>query len=104
MLTYLNCKIVRNSLKKFVLKKIIIKKPNDLLINNKKFCGILQEVVYHEKKRFIVIGIGINISKYPEISNYETGSLSEFTRKRLNKNLIITNIKSNYENNYRKFC
>ena len=35
-LTYTCCKIVQKSLKKLINKKIIIKKPNDLLINKKK--------------------------------------------------------------------
>ena len=43
-ITKLNCEIIKkiNLLK--IKKKIKIKYPNDLLINNRKFCGILQEL------------------------------------------------------------
>ena len=38
----INANIIKKILKKYTKKKIIIKKPNDLLIENKKICGILQ--------------------------------------------------------------
>ena len=58
-LTSISCKLVKNSLFKLLNKKIIIKKPNDLLINKKKICGILQETVFFKNKKFAVIGIGV---------------------------------------------
>ena len=47
------------------LKNINVKSPNDLLIKRKKFCGILQETLIHEGKKFMIVGIGINIKKAP---------------------------------------
>lgn len=39
--------------------------PNDVLINSKKFCGILLE--RDMQKEFLSIGVGINIDSYPEL-------------------------------------
>ena len=47
-LTSISCKIVQKSLFKLV-KKIQIKKPNDILIDKKKF------VEYYKKRCFIII-------------------------------------------------
>lgn len=38
--------------------------PNDVLINSKKFCGILLE--RDMQKEFLSIGVGINVDSYPE--------------------------------------
>ena len=74
-----------------------IKWPNDILINGKKVCGILIESgVNREKKRFVIIGIGLNVSlksnDYPEIAEIATGLESELgsnvSRDELLKRLI----------------
>ncbi len=41
-----------------------IKWPNDILINGKKVCGILNEGIIIEKKSLYVMGIGINVKKH----------------------------------------
>ncbi len=44
--------------------KPLIKWPNDVLLNGRKFCGILAEMVWvGEEPESIVLGIGLNISK-----------------------------------------
>ena len=45
----LNPLILKKLLSRYTNLKIKIKKPNDLLINNKKVCGILQETYKIEK-------------------------------------------------------
>ncbi len=44
-LTKINCLLVKKILIKYCKKKIIFKKPNDLLIHKKKVSGILQEII-----------------------------------------------------------
>jgi BirA family biotin operon repressor/biotin-[acetyl-CoA-carboxylase] ligase len=39
-----------------------IKWPNDILVNEKKLCGILAETVETPKGRAVVVGIGINLT------------------------------------------
>ncbi len=97
-LTITSCKIVKKSLFKILKIKITIKKPNDLLINNKKVCGILQEILFYERNKFAIIGIGVNIHTSPNIYNYPTTYLNFFTKKKINKTKVFEEIKKNFEN------
>ena len=45
-ITKLNCLLIKKLISKYTSKKIFYKKPNDLLIENKKICGILQEIIF----------------------------------------------------------
>ena len=96
-LTSISCKIVKKSLLKLLNKKITIKKPNDLLINKKKVCGILQETVFFKNKKFAIIGIGINIDRSPAIGNYPTTYLNFFSKKKITSFKIYNEIKKNFE-------
>ena len=50
-----------------------IKKPNDIMLNGKKVCGVLTEISYP----YAIIGVGINLLKSPiEIS---TNIMDEFS-------------------------
>ncbi|MDR0948109.1 MAG: biotin--[acetyl-CoA-carboxylase] ligase [Lachnospiraceae bacterium] len=42
-----------------------IKWPNDILLNRRKVCGILLELITHENQmQYIIVGIGINLRKW----------------------------------------
>jgi BirA family biotin operon repressor/biotin-[acetyl-CoA-carboxylase] ligase len=49
----------------------MIKWPNDLLVNNKKICGILAELMLNEKAiEYVILGIGVNTNlKYNDLPN-----------------------------------
>ena len=79
----INAKIVKKILNKYTKKIIKIKKPNDLLIDGKKICGILQEVIDYKKKKYLINGIGINT----KINS----------NKKINNKIIIDKIKKNYD-------
>lgn len=84
----------------------MIKWPNDILVNNKKICGILTEMKAEQDRiHFIVIGIGINVNtpcrllpkgasslKDEMRPRAKSGSISriEFTRK------LLENLESEY--------
>ena len=89
--------IIKNILVKYTKLEIKIKWPNDLLINSKKVCGILQEFVTINKKNFLIIGIGINTIKSPNNSNFKSISLLECSNKSINNYKILKNIRKNYE-------
>ena len=103
-ITILNCKIIKKSLMQYIKKKITIKPPNDLLINKKKICGILQEIKYNNEEKFIVIGIGINLIKNPTIKNYPTTNIFEETGLKVKKYNLIKNIEKNYIKNLKLFA
>ena len=96
-ITKINCLLVRKLLSIYYKKKIIFKKPNDLLINKKKICGILQEKISKLNKRYLIVGIGINLIKNPNLKNYPTTNLSELLNKKIFKNKIEKQIKKIFE-------
>ena len=60
-LTKANCLLIRKILSRYYKNKISIRLPNDLLINKKKICGILQETLIKANMKYFVIGVGINL-------------------------------------------
>ena len=103
-LTNLNCLLVKKLLRIYYKGKITFKKPNDLLINKKKICGILQETLTKFDKRYLVVGIGINLIKNPFIENYPTDNLFNLTNKKLSKKKIEKEIKKIFELKLSNFC
>ena len=98
-LTKKNCQIIKKAISKFLNMKITIKAPNDLLIKNQKFCGILQETCFNENSKFLIVGIGVNIVGSPKINNYPTTYLNKYTKKRVDKLLVFRSIKQMFEKN-----
>ena len=103
-LTKINCLLVKKLLSLYCKNKIIFKKPNDLLIDRKKICGILQETLTKLNKKYLIVGIGINLIKSPYIKNYPTISLLDLTKKKISKSKIENEIKKIFEFKLRKFC
>ena len=95
--TKLNAYLFKKILSKFIMKKIKIKWPNDLLIEQKKVCGILQEIIDHKKKKFMIVGVGINTLNSPINVGLKTTSLSNYSKKKVDNNKILKDIKKTYE-------
>ena len=95
--TKLNCLLVKKLLTSYYRNKIIFKKPNDLLINKKKICGILQETLIKLNKKYLIVGIGINLIKSPLIRNYPTTNLYELLDKKVSKRQIVNELKKIFE-------
>ena len=95
--TKINCLLVKKLLSFYIKKKIILKKPNDFLINRKKICGILQETLIKLDKKFLIVGIGINLIKSPYIRNYPTTNLSEIVNKNFKKKEIENKLRKIFE-------
>jgi|TARA_B110000259_G_scaffold166920_1_gene194856 BirA family biotin operon repressor/biotin-[acetyl-CoA-carboxylase] ligase len=90
----INAKIIKKILSKYTKKIIKIKKPNDLLVDGKKICGILQEVIDHKKEKYLITGIGIN-TKIATSNKYT--SLKKNSNKKINNKIIINAIKKHYD-------
>ena len=96
-LTKVNCFLVKKLLLNFYKGKIIIKKPNDLLIKKMKISGILQEILIKSGEKFIVIGVGINLIKSPTIKDYLTTNLFDLTGIKITRNNAALKLKKIYE-------
>ena len=79
-------------------KKISFKWPNDIFVNEKKICGILQEVITVENKNFLIIGIGINVLSNPKIdTKYKTTSILKESNKKPQIELLVKKMALSYE-------
>ena len=67
------------------------------MIQKKKICGILQEVLKIGKKNFLIIGIGINTNFNPQTKQFSSTSLKGITKKKINNKKLLENIKKEYE-------
>ena len=101
-LTKINCLMVKKCISKYYKKKIYFKNPNDLIIQKKKICGILQEKVNKFNNTYLIVGIGINLIKSPLIKRYPTIHLSKLTNKHISKKKFEIELKNIFEKNLNK--
>ena len=102
-LTKVNCFLIKKLLSKYYKNNILIKPPNDLLVNKKKICGILQESIKKDNTNYFVVGIGINLIKSPNLIKYPTTDILQLTKINVNKKKIILELLSLYENFFNQF-
>ena len=67
------------------------------LQKKKKICGILQETIMFKSRKFIIIGIGVNIKDSPKNLKYDTSFINEHTNKKISRILVYNTIKRNFE-------
>jgi len=95
------CKAIRN----ITGLNAQIKWPNDIIINSKKVCGILTEMVTEEQRiNYVVNGIGINVNTrefQEDIKNIATSLYIE-TGKIHSRKLLIQQILTIFEEYYEK--
>ena len=79
-------------------KNITLKYPNDVLVNEKKICGILQELINLDNRKFLIVGIGVNIATNPNINKkYLATNILTETNKNPKIREIIDLIVFSYE-------
>lgn len=78
-------------------KKTLFKLPNDIYVNRKKISGILQEVIVKESKKYLIVGIGINLSSNPKIKNFPCTNIYKESRKKPKVTEIVDLIIKKYE-------
>lgn len=82
-----------------------IKWPNDILINEKKVCGILTEMSAElDIINWVVVGIGINVNinhrEFPENIQENTISLKETSRKEISRVKLAQTFLQEFEKYY----
>jgi len=101
-ISYITLKAIKEIFPEYIHNKFSLKWPNDLLLNGKKFSGILSEVLnINEKIKKFIIGVGINVNQ-KEFSNTivnkatslrsETGIIFEL------EDLLVRVVKEFYKN------
>ena len=76
-----------------------IKWPNDILIKDKKVCGIISEIFNKNNEIFINTGFGINIISSPEVNNYETTYVNEYIQN-IDNITFVYNLMNEYIINF----
>ena len=68
------------------------------MINKKKVCGLLQEIITFDNKKFLIIGVGINIISNPYIeSKYKATNIFSETNIKPKVAEIINILVNSYE-------
>tara|TARA_S200000501_G_C20871752_1_gene764615 strand:- start:10569 stop:11330 length:762 start_codon:yes stop_codon:yes gene_type:complete len=84
-----------------------LKWPNDIFLDNKKLGGILIESKEINKKKYLCVGIGINInshlSQFPDNIQKSSISLISKTKQPIQRETILASILNNIESEYLKF-
>ena len=97
-LTKFNVNLVIRLISQYYKKKIKLKSPNDIFVNKKKICGILQETIKKNNIQYLIVGIGLNLVSSPQISKYPTTSLYDLTNSKISVNKISKELKNMYKN------
>ena len=95
----INSVIISDIIKSLCSKQnISFKLPNDVFVNGRKICGILQELMTLNQKQFLIIGMGVNIISNPDINvSYQTTNILSETKTKPKIIEIINLIISSYE-------
>ncbi len=107
MMTLVQALAVRKGIQKETGLEAGIKWPNDLLLKEKKVCGILTEMVMKEGETdFIIIGTGINLNQreFPgKIQETATSLALELKEERVDVMSLTERIALEFETYYKAF-
>ena len=95
----INAVIISNVIENYCKNKnISFKWPNDVFVNGKKICGILQELVTLESNKYLIVGIGVNVVSHPNIiAKHKATNILIETKKKPQIKKIIKMIINSYE-------
>lgn len=106
-ITQLMAAAIHKSIKELGIKSLI-KWPNDIVLNNKKVCGILTEMNAELNRiNYVVIGIGINVNldedEIPNDIRSIATSLKIESKDTINRKRLLCSILDNFEILYDEF-
>ena len=99
VLSILTAVEVSKELEKYGINKVNIKWPNDVLIDDKKVCGILLEGQIPD---YLVVGVGLNVNQkeFPDGLRRPATSLSLEIKRNLNIDELKSRLFNNIVNNF----
>lgn len=82
-----------------------IKWPNDIVVNNKKICGILTEMCFVDAHYVVIIGVGINVNteNFPEEIRGIAGSLKIESGREISREKLIAAVMKYFEGFYEQY-
>ncbi len=89
------CEFLRN-----YTKEVFVKWPNDIIIKNKKVCGVLIETHKSDNQLNIITGIGLNINQINFQNLPKAGSLATETDQMYDIEEILSGLLTKLENSY----
>jgi len=104
-ITLMTAVVVVKVIEKCTQIKTQIKWPNDILINNKKVCGILTEMSAElDIINWVVVGIGVNVNikrqEFPKDIRERTTSLKEVLGKEISRVKLVQIFLQEFEKYY----
>ena len=104
-LTLISAVSVAKTIKDLTKLNAKVKWPNDVLINDKKICGILTETITNKNNNYALIGIGLNVNQEIFGKNIikKSTSLKLETNNNYNINKIIKIIINNFNSLYKYY-
>lgn len=106
MLTLIMAYSIGKVLDHFGYKNVQIKWPNDVLINKKKVCGILTEMVLNGTSiDYVMIGSGINVNarEFPEELSDKATSLALESGHNVEREYLLECILERFDQDYQEF-
>ena len=80
--------------------EVFVKWPNDIIIKNKKVCGVLIETYKSDNQMNIIIGIGLNVNQEDYSHLPKAGSIFTQTGKKLDLEEILSDLLTKLESSY----
>jgi len=108
LITLMSSVIVTRIIRNFYQINAKIKWPNDILIDNKKICGILTETsISSNSLDYVIVGIGLNVNisieDFPENIINNTISLKSIIGENISRKRILIGILEEFEKYYETF-
>ena len=106
MLTLVAAMAAERAIEEVCQTSPMIKWPNDIVLNQKKICGILTEMQLKGTEiDYVVVGIGINVNnqEFPEEISHIASSLSLELGKEIDRELLITEVWKQFSVYYNRF-
>ncbi len=99
ILTQIACRSVAEAIRKICGITPEFKRPNDLLVNGKKICGILTEALSSPSRlNAVVVGVGLNVNSSAEELLPTATSLMLETKKSWDRDPLLLEILDQFKN------